>query len=87
MQKLTITEARNKLMKLPEEAEKNEIIAITRRNKEIMALMSWELYEGLLETIEILGDPELMKDLKKGMEQVRSGKTHTIEQVRKRLTL
>ena len=87
MQKLTITEARNKLMKLPEEAERNEIIAITRRNKEIMALMSWELYEGLLETIEILGDPELMKDLKKGMEQVRSGKTHTIEQARKRLRL
>ena len=87
MQKLTITEARNKLMKLPEEAERNEIIAITRRNKEIMALMSWELYEGLLETIEILGDPELMKDLKRGMEQVRSGKTHTIEQARKRLTL
>ena len=87
MQKLTITEARNKLMKLPEEAERNEIIAITRRNKEIMALMSWELYEGLLETIEILGDPELMKDLKKGMEQVRSGKIHTIEQARKRLRL
>ena len=87
MQKLTITEARNKLMRLPEEAERDEIIAITRRNKEIMALMSWELYEGLLETIEILGDPELMKDLKKGMEQVRSGKTHTIEQTRKRLGL
>jgi prevent-host-death family protein len=87
MQKLTITEARNKLMKLPDEAARNEIIAITRRNKEIMALMSWELYEGLLETIEILGDPELMKDLKKGMEQVRSGKTHTLEQARQRLGL
>ena len=87
MQKLTITEARNKLMKLPEEAPTNEIIAITRRNKEIMALMSWELYEGLLETIEILGDPELMKDLKKGIEQVQSGETHTLEQARKRLGL
>ncbi len=87
MQKLTITEARNRLMKLPDEAARNEIIAITRRNKEIMALMSWELYEGLLETIEILGDPELMKDLKKGMEQVRSGKTHTLEQARQRLGL
>ena len=87
MQKLTITEARNKLMKLPDEAARNEIIVITRRNKEIMALMSWELYEGLLETIEILGDPELMKDLKKGMEQVRSGKTHTLEQARQRLGL
>ena len=87
MQKLTITEARNKLMQLPDEAARNEIIVITRRNKEIMALMSWELYEGLLETIEILGDPELMKDLKKGMEQVRSGKTHTLEQARQRLGL
>jgi len=87
VQKLTITEARKKLMKLPDEAPRSEIIAITRRNKEIMALMSWELYEGLLETIEILGDPELMKDLKEGMEQARSGKTHTIKQARKRLGL
>jgi len=52
-----------------------------------MALMSWELYEGLLETIEILGDSELMKDLRKGMEQVRSDKTHSVEQARKRLGL
>lgn len=87
MQKLTITEVRNRLMKLPEEPGSDKIIAITRRNKEIMALMSWELYEGLLETIEILGDPELMKDLKTGMEQVRSGKTHTVKQARKRLGL
>jgi antitoxin YefM len=87
MQKLTITEARNKLTKLPDEAEGDEIIAITRRNKEILALMSWELYEGLVETIEILGDQELMNDLKKGIEQIRSGKTHTVKQARKRLEL
>jgi antitoxin YefM len=87
MQKLTITEARNKFMKLPDEAGRDEIIAITRRNKEILALMSWELYEGLVETIEILGDPELMNDLEKGMEQIRSGKTHTVKQARKRLKL
>ena len=87
MQKLTITEVRKKLMKLPKRAANDEIIAITRRNKEIMALMSWELYQGLLETIEILGDPQLMKDLKRGMEQVRSGETYTVKQARKRLGL
>ena len=26
-----------------------------------MAVMSWELYEGLLETLEVLSDPELIK--------------------------
>ena len=87
MQKITITEVRKKLMKLPKRAGNDEIIAITRRNKEIMALMSWELYQGLLETIEILGDPKLMKDLKRGMEQVRSGETYTVKQARKRLGL
>ena len=87
MQKLTITEARNKFMRLPDEAVGNQIIAVTRRNKEVMAVMSWELYEGLLETIEILGDPELMENVQIGLEQMRSGKTYTLNQARKRLGL
>ena len=87
MQKLTITEARNKFMKLPDETTDNQIIAVTRRNKEVLAVMSWELYEGLLETIEILADQELMENIKRGMEEVKSGKTYTIEESRKRLEL
>jgi prevent-host-death family protein len=54
MEKIPITEARNKFMKLPEEAAKHKILAVTRRNKEVMVVMSWELYEGLLETLEVL---------------------------------
>ena len=87
MQKIPITEARNKFMKLPDQAAKHKILAITRRNKEVMAVMSWELYEGLLETLEILADPELMQNLKKGVEDIRSGKTYSIEESRKRLGL
>jgi prevent-host-death family protein len=75
MEKLTITEARNRFMKLPDETPGNQIIAVTRRNKEVMAVMSWELYEGLLETIEILADPELMKSIKTGIKEIKSGKT------------
>jgi len=87
MERLTITEARNKFMKLPDESTGNQIIAVTRRNKEVMAVMSWALYEGLLETIEILADPELMGNLKRGLEDIRSGKTYTIDDTRKRLGL
>lgn len=87
MQKLTITEARNKFMKLPDETTDNQIIAVTRRNKEVLAVMSWELYEGLLETIEILADQEFMGNIKEGMEEIKSGKTYTIEESRKRLGL
>ena len=87
MQKLSITEARNQFMKLPDKTTDNEIIAVTRRNKEVMAVMSWELYEGLLETIEILADAKLMSDIKKGIKDIESGKTYTIEESRKRLGL
>ena len=40
MERLTITEARNRFMKLPDETTVNLIIAVTRRNKEVMAMMS-----------------------------------------------
>jgi PHD/YefM family antitoxin component YafN of YafNO toxin-antitoxin module len=45
-----------------------------------MAVMSWELYEGLLETLEILSDREVMNDLKRGIEDVKAGKTHSLKE-------
>jgi len=87
MQKIPITEARNNFMKLPDQVEKEQIIAVTRRNKEVMAVISWELYEGLLETIEVLSDPKLMRNLKKGMEDVKAGRTHSLSETHERLGL
>ena len=85
MEKMPITEARNKFMKLPDRAAKDQILAVTRRNKEVMAVMSWELYEGLLETIEVLSDPELMNELKKGLDDVKTSRTHSLSEARERL--
>jgi len=87
MEKITITEARNRFMRLPDEAAKHEILAVTRKNKEVLAVMSWELYEGLLETIEILSDAALMKQLKKGIEDVKAGRTHSLQEAYERLGL
>ena len=85
MERITITEARNKFMKLPEEAAKHEILAVTRRNKEVIAVMSWELYEGLLETLEVLSDPKLMNHLKKGIEDVKAGRVQSLSDAYERL--
>jgi prevent-host-death family protein len=87
MQKIPITEARNKFMKLPDQAAKHEILAVTRRNKEVMAVMSWELYEGLLETLEVLSDPKLMAQLRKGLEDVKAGRTYSLSEAYTRLGL
>jgi PHD/YefM family antitoxin component YafN of YafNO toxin-antitoxin module len=56
-------------------------------NPEAMSFMRSDLYEGLLETIEILADPELMENIKRGMEDIKAGRTYTIEEARKRLGL
>jgi len=87
MEKITITEARNKFMKLPDRAAKHEVLAVTRKNKEVMAVMSWELYEGLIETLEILSDSVLMKQLKKGIQDVKTGRTHSLQEAYERLGL
>jgi prevent-host-death family protein len=87
MQKIPITEARNKFMKLPDQTEKNQVLAITRRNKEVMAIMSWELYEGLLETLEIISDPKLMNNLKKGLDDIKAGRTYSLSDAYERLGL
>ncbi|MBW2171598.1 MAG: type II toxin-antitoxin system Phd/YefM family antitoxin [Deltaproteobacteria bacterium] len=87
MKKITITEARNRFMRLPDEAAKHEILAVTRKNKEVLAVMSWELYEGLLETLEILSDAALMRQLKKGIEDVKAGRTHSLQEAYERLGL
>jgi len=45
------------------------------------------LYEGLLETIEIIGDQKLMANIKRGLKEIKAGKTYSIEESRKRLGL
>ena len=87
MQKITITEARKKFMTLPDLTDKDQILAVTRRNKEVLAVMSWELYEGLLETLEVLSDPELMQHVRAAIEDVKAGRTHSLSAAYERLDL
>jgi PHD/YefM family antitoxin component YafN of YafNO toxin-antitoxin module len=52
-----------------------------------MAVMSWELYEGLLETLEVMSDPKLMNHLKKGIDDVKAGRTYSLSEAYERLGL
>jgi len=85
---MPIIEARNRLTALPEELEREPgtgAVAVTRRGKPVLALMSWELYESIVETLEILGDEEMMSLLRKSIREAAKGKTVPWEQARKRL--
>ena len=81
-EKLTITKARDMLMQLPDAlAKSNEAIPLTRRGQPVMALMAWDLFETIQETLEILSDEELMVALRRSIRQADEGKTIPFEEV------
>ena len=71
---IPITQARHELTALPEQLEGHpEAVAITRRGQPVLALLPWDFYETLVETLEVLGDQELMEQLRVGMKEVACG--------------
>ena len=56
---LSIMEARKQLTSLPETLYHNgqlDVLEITRRGKPVLAVLPWELYEAVSETLEVMGD-------------------------------
>ena len=85
---MPMVEARKRLTSLPEDLAKESdsgVLAVTRRGKPVLAVMSWELYEGLQETMEILADPELMSQIRQGIKEMREGNTVPWEEVKREL--
>jgi prevent-host-death family protein len=85
---LSMMEARGKLTGLPEEFERHPetgAITVTRRGKPVLAVMPWELYDSITETLEILSDEKLMKTLRKSLREARKGRTYSMAEVKKKL--
>ena len=81
---LTITEARKKLLNLPNELI-DEPIIITKHGKPVMVTVSYEQMESLLETLEILQDKELSSQLSTSIKQDRNKENISWEDAKKRL--
>jgi antitoxin YefM len=85
-----MVEARKRLTNLPEELAKHPEIGaltITRRGKPVLAVMSWELYESVTETLEIMSDPEMLAAFRQGVRDLQQVNTYPWEQVKKELGL
>ena len=48
--------------------------------------MPWDFFESLVETLEIMGDADMMDALPRGIEDVQAGNLVPIEQVKAELT-
>ena len=87
---LTITEARSQLLELAEQLNRppaTETVTVTKRGKPVLAVLSHEFYESLVETLEVLADATLTQALRRSLKEVRTGKTIPWEKVKQDLRL
>ncbi|NER36551.1 MAG: type II toxin-antitoxin system Phd/YefM family antitoxin [Oscillatoria sp. SIO1A7] len=83
---LTIAEAQEQLPALPDELAEEPAI-ITKDGKPAIVAMSMELFDSLLETIEIISDGEFCAELREGIRQADAGETIALEQLKAELGL
>lgn len=83
---LSITEARRQLLDLPDELQ-DEPVIITKHGKPVMAAISFEQYESLLETLAILSDQGFAHQLQASIAQVERGETITWKEAKAKLGL
>jgi antitoxin YefM len=73
---ISIMEARKQLTSLPETLMRDgqaDVLEITRRGKPVLAVLPWELYEAVSETLEVMGDKDMMAQLRQSIQEMESG--------------
>ncbi|MBI5605301.1 MAG: type II toxin-antitoxin system Phd/YefM family antitoxin [Deltaproteobacteria bacterium] len=72
---LPVTKVKRNLLEIVKQMEQEEeTIALTKNGEPIGVMMSLSRYEGLLETIEILGNKKIVAALKASQNDFKSGK-------------
>lgn len=65
--------------------EKLDRYIITKRGQPVVVMMSIDDYEGLMETLEIMSDQDLVKSIKQGEKDIAEGRTIPFEELKKKL--
>lgn len=89
MKTLSLTDTRNKLLEIAEEMERkpSTAVSVSKHGRPLMTLISTDVYEGILETLDILSNPKATASIRKSIRQMKAGKTIPWEKVKKDLDL
>ena len=75
---LPITKVKKEFLDVVKEmTEEESTITVTKNGLPVSVMMTPERYEGLLETIEILADPQITRALAASARDFRDGKVST----------
>ena len=86
MTSVTLKELRPNLPSIVEAIDsKLERVTVTKRGHPTVVMMSVDDYEGMTETLNILSDKSGLDRVKKGINDVKSGRVSTLKDLRKRI--
>jgi antitoxin YefM len=73
---------RARLSELVDEAVRtHERVEITRNGRRAAVLLSADDFDSLMETLDILSDPQLTQEIAEADEQIARGEVYTLEEV------
>ncbi len=83
---ISISEARKKIFDIAKEVQKPGVYyTFTEKGKPKTVLMSYEEFDSLMETLEIMSNPKIIKDIKKAEEEYKRGEYVTWEEMKREL--
>ena len=87
MKHLTISEARARLLALPERLARapERAVCIMRHGRPALAVRPWELYESLVEALEVLSNPETASGLRESLDDLKRGRVVSHTEAKRRL--
>jgi len=82
MTTLTVTEAKAHFLELIRDSDKRlERFLITKQGKPVAVVMNVDEFEGWLETLEIMSNKKLLKEIRKAKKELGQGKTKSFKEV------
>lgn len=80
---MSLKELRPELPKVIENIDgKMDRYIITKRGKPVVVILSVHDYEALMETLDILADPQALAGLRRGEEDIRKGRTRSWKEIK-----
>jgi prevent-host-death family protein len=83
MKTMPLSEVKTKLSALLDAVERlDEVVSITRNGKPVAMIVSKEEYESWQETVDIMRDAKLLRDIRKGIQSLkRAKKRYTLDEL------
>ncbi|HEY7051668.1 MAG TPA: type II toxin-antitoxin system Phd/YefM family antitoxin [Mycobacterium sp.] len=82
MTTLPLAEVRANLSKLVDEAVRtHQRIEVTRQGRRAAVILGADDYDSIMETLDILSDQELMREVREAKAEVEAGKVYTLDEV------